>query len=593
MYNREWFRLYLLSLYLMFHIIPTRGADIPGGIAGWVIRQSVQVIAGVMGVKASDYLLKDNGLSRNAEIHYKIDSMIQDNKNYNNAQSVKVDTANQGGAGTASEKRAPSEKSAKSELKTSQATSSSGLEGTFGVTMYNLDVNGDAFKKLHEEKLPTFSDKEIKKEINRTENFINSRRRGSTVVYQHPEETKKIIASLEKHLELLNKELESRKESGQKERFSKQATTTTASAVVMSTQTAPVSAPQPLEAVPGENIWKKVSRGSDKPEFSEQQLQEMKESRKERKAREAKEKEERNKELNGRDPGEPPHKSKEDLRFVEKDQPGQHEHQWRKEGGHFEIDTPTARDLIRRAVKEGTYRGIKKGKHQYDWINPETGEQIWVETIGNKIQNHGINVDPWKTGATGFLQRPEGYVRANVPGVIRCDATGAIVWPFVPALIENLENGGVKSSPLPDTEVRKLADAALNNYLKENPISGNIIKMPMSPISHTTPGAHKEDGFIVPYKPTMLEKAPKDYTDKYQWWPFTNDHLPSDFPEAPEVWAGPSKIAQYEKAVEMYKNKGGFAGNYKKYDYGNTEHIWKKGDPAPGWAKPGWSKGIK
>src|SRR5215475_4818435 len=111
MQNREWrsltkrfaktrFRLSFLSLSFMFHIIPTKAADIPGGIASWVIRQSVQVIAGVMGVKGSDYLLKGNG----ADVHYKIDTMIKDNKNYNNAQSVKVDTANPVGKGTSEKK---------------------------------------------------------------------------------------------------------------------------------------------------------------------------------------------------------------------------------------------------------------------------------------------------------------------------------------------------------------------------------------------------------------------------------------------------------------------------------------------------------
>lgn len=541
--HREWFfRLSYLSLSLLINFLPARGADIPGGIASWVIRQSVQVIAGVMGVKTSDYLLKGNGLSSHADAHYKIDTMIQETKHANNAQSAKVDidSTHQGGKGT-----------------TAKAKQQSGTQ----YEQYVLD-------EWHKQEVQ-YSDKQIDDQIKQNEEIINNAK-ADRVYYK---QGTKARAEVEDHINFYEQnlaQLKEIKESRHKEQLSKQVTTLGATTAVLTNKTAGTSAPQALEKATEE-----PSNKNDEKKDKKQQLPAPK------------------------DP--PPHKSGQELEFYEKDNPGKYGHQWRDEGGHFKEDTPTARELIRRTVKEGNYRGVKNGKYQYDWIDPKTGEQIWVETIGTKIHNHGINLKPWEVNkATGFIEAPDGYQRAPT-GVIRCEATGAIIWPLVPALMDKLEREAEKPNPLPDTEVRKLADAAINNYLKENPISGIVIKMPTyaipvppkEAVDHPTPGAHKTDGFIVPYKPTMLETTPTDYNDIHQWWPFTNHHLPSDFPEAPEAWASPSKVARYEKAVEMYKNKGGFGSYSKGYDYGNTDHIWKKGDPAPDWAKPGWAKGIK
>lgn len=115
----------------------------------------------------------------------------------------------------------------------------------------------------------------------------------------------------------------------------------------------------------------------------------------------------------------PPHETGIEVEFVGKDKPGQHSHQWRDEGGHFIEDTPSARELIKKTIEEGNYRGVKNGKHQYDWINPETGEQIWAEVRNNKVQNHGLNLKPWEVNPeSGFIEAAHDYVRPK-HGVLR------------------------------------------------------------------------------------------------------------------------------------------------------------------------------
>ena len=537
-------RILSFCLSLSFLISPfLKAAD--GGLTGWIVKQSVQVIATTLGFGGA--IVGSKAFDQQSPYRMTHSAQVNTIK----AQPTIVDTATQGGAGTAVSKN------------------SSALSPSDAQVLQQ-------WKQL----ASGFSDEEIDKSIKSSESIVNTAKSNRGYYKQGTQARKELedhINFYETNVAHLKAEKQSRKElTQQKERISKQVTTTAATAAVLTTKTAPVGPTQTatMTPVPGTNLWKLSKDGSKGNETTAENKETVPEKDPNKgpngkdiagaaavhKAKEEviRRTEKPTKQKTFVDPAKatiPPHQSGVEVQYPTN--PGQHDHSWSMRAGHIGKDTPKARQTVNETVKAEHYIGEdNNGNHVYYRINPEDGKQIWIEIRANGIaKNFGANETHWPIGEHGFPKCPDQAKNDN--GVLYSIGTAALV------------GSTTQASPERTQEYREAQKAFVDDYIKKHP-------MPLPPTLGKMPEAPTESAPLTPKTPEVtLKEAPGS-----NMWHIRGTYTPS----------APSSSADEEPAIWSGRSGGGRSRSRHKEVPGET--IWHKNAKVSGNGVPGtnlWS----
>lgn len=116
-------------------------------------------------------------------------------------------------------------------------------------------------------------------------------------------------------------------------------------------------------------------------------------------------------------------KTGKDLIFPTKDNPGQYIHQFDKREGHIQELTNKARSKLWDCFEKGRFLGQDAtGGFNFDYIDPETGYQIWMRTRPDgKVVDCGANTVHWGLSEEGFLEKPWDLSQELKDGVYFAD----------------------------------------------------------------------------------------------------------------------------------------------------------------------------
>lgn len=112
-----------------------------------------------------------------------------------------------------------------------------------------------------------------------------------------------------------------------------------------------------------------------------------------------------------------------DLKFPEKNNPAQYVHQFDKRKGHIQDLTNKARSKLWDCFEKGRFLGQDStGGFNFDYIDPETGHQLWIRTRPDgKVIDCGSNTVHWELSEHGFLEKPWDLSKELAEGVYYAD----------------------------------------------------------------------------------------------------------------------------------------------------------------------------
>lgn len=542
LYRNLFFRI-SFSLSLLFSPLFITAAD---GITGWILKQSVQVIATTLGFGGA--IAGSRVFDQQAPYRMTHSAQLNTIK----VQPTIVNTAVQGGAGTAAPKG------------------------------NSLSPSDAQILQQWKQIASGYSDEEIDKSIKSSESIVNTAKSNRGYYKQGTKARKELedhISLYEANIGHLNEEKRSRKElSDQKVRIVKQATTTAATAVVLTTKTAPTTTTQTatMTAVPGTNLWKlsedrsKVNEttAEDKetaPEKDPKKGPNGKDIAGAAAVHKAKEEvihrtEKPTKQRTFVDPAKattPPHQSGVEVQYPTN--PGQHDHSWSMRAGHIGKDTPKARQVVNETVKAEHYIGEdNNGNHVYYRVNPEDGKQVWIEIRANGIaKNFGANETHWPVGENGFPKCPDKAKNDN--GVLYSIGAAALV------------GSTTQASPERTQEYREAQRAFVDDYIKKHP-------MPLPPTLGKMPEAPAESAPLTPKTPEVTLKEAPGSNMWHIRWTYTPSAPSSSADEEPAIWSG--------------RSGGGKSRGRSRHKEVPGETVWHKSAKVSGNGVPGinlWS----